>query len=125
MPKTDVIYYRDGDDVPVLDWLRAQRDPKVRAKCVAYIELLEESGHELRRPTADTLRDGIYELRPTHRGIHYRILYCFVGRNVVLLSHVIVKESKVPPHDIERAMQHRERFLTNPRAHTYTPPVEE
>jgi hypothetical protein len=28
---------------------------------------------------ADYLRDGIYELRPTFGGIHYRILYFFHG----------------------------------------------
>lgn len=32
-------------------------------------------GHELRRPEADFLRDGIYELRTSLGVLHHRILY--------------------------------------------------
>jgi hypothetical protein len=48
--------------------------------------MLEQQGHELRRPIADFLRDGIYELRPSVQGVNYRILYFFSGRNVVVVS---------------------------------------
>ena len=58
--------------------------------------MLKQQGHELRRPIADFLRDGIYELRPSFQGVHYRILYFFSGRNVVVVSHGIVKEAEVP-----------------------------
>jgi hypothetical protein len=34
-------------------------------------------GHELRRPEADFLRDGVYELRISLNHIQYRLLYCF------------------------------------------------
>ncbi|MGO9257708.1 MAG: type II toxin-antitoxin system RelE/ParE family toxin [Bryobacteraceae bacterium] len=37
-------------------------------------------GRELRRPEADFLRDGIYELRVSLRGVHFRILYFSTGR---------------------------------------------
>jgi hypothetical protein len=37
-------------------------------------------GHELRRPEADFLRDGIYELRASLGGVHHRILYFFLPR---------------------------------------------
>jgi hypothetical protein len=49
----------------VLDWLIELRssNPKAWANCRARIELLSQLGHELRRPAADILRDGIYELR--------------------------------------------------------------
>ena len=68
---------------------------KAQAKCLAQVRLLRSQGHELRRPIADYLRDGIYELRPTLRGIHYRILYFFSGKNVVVISHGLSKESEV------------------------------
>jgi hypothetical protein len=66
MPRIDVIFYQeDEDDVPVLHWLRDVRksDHGAYAKCIAAIERLAEFGHELRRPLADFLKDGIYELR--------------------------------------------------------------
>jgi hypothetical protein len=52
-----------------------------------YIRLLENFGHELRRPHADFLRDGIYELRPTSQNVNYRILYAFVGKQAAIVSH--------------------------------------
>jgi hypothetical protein len=36
---------------------------KAQAKVIARIQLLEELGHEIRRPPADMVDDGIYELR--------------------------------------------------------------
>ena len=65
MPRTEVIFYQeDEDDVPVLNWLKDLHrfDPRAYETCVAAIERLVEFGHELRRPLADFLRDGIYEL---------------------------------------------------------------
>ena len=45
---------------------------KVQDKCYLRLERLREMGHELRRPEADFLRDGIYELRVSLGGVHLR-----------------------------------------------------
>jgi phage-related protein len=90
---------------------------KAQAKCLAQLHLLRSQGHELRRPIADFLRDGIYELRPTYQGVHYRILYFFSGRNVVVISHGLTKESEVPAAEIRRAMERRRKYEANPNAH--------
>lgn len=66
MPQTEVIFYRESTgEAPVLEWLKEirRKDQKAYANCVVAIERLAEYGHELRRPTADFLRKGIYELR--------------------------------------------------------------
>ena len=66
MPRTQVVFYRDEvGKVPVVEWLQALRrtDRKAYAKCVVRIRRLVELGYELRRPEADFLRDGMYELR--------------------------------------------------------------
>ena len=52
-------------------------------KCIAKISRLAEIGNELRRPEADFPRDGIYELRASYQGVHYRMLYFFSGKAVV------------------------------------------
>ena len=67
---------------------------------------------------ADFLRDGIYELRPSYAGVHYRILYFFAGKDAVVISHGLTKEAAVPTADIERAIVRRKKFAANPRAHT-------
>ena len=63
MPETRVIFFMEGDGaVPIIDWLD-ELPPKAQDKCLAKLKRLEDLGHELRRPEADFLRDGIYELR--------------------------------------------------------------
>lgn len=74
MPQTQVVFYPDADGIaPVLEWMDGLPD-KVRDKCRVRIERLQELGFELRRPEADLLRDGIYELRVSLRRVNYRIL---------------------------------------------------
>ncbi len=63
MPKTNVVFFQEEDgSVPILEWLDSLQ-PKALDKCTVRIERLGELGHELRRPEADFLQDGIYELR--------------------------------------------------------------
>ena len=122
MPQTEVSFYQEADgEVPVLDWLREleRRDPRALEKCRAAIERLAGLGHELRRPQADMLRDGIYELRVRVGRVNYRVLYFFHGRGVALLAHGLTKEKAVPQADIERALERKRRFESDPQAHTY------
>ncbi len=104
MPPTELLVFREANGrIPLVDWLDLL-PAKARAKCLNYMRLLATTGHELRRPTADSLRDGIYELRPSYASVQYRILYFFHGRDVVVLSHGITKSQKVPDAEIERAL---------------------
>jgi phage-related protein len=91
---------------------------KVQDKCYLRVERLREMGHELRRPEADFLRDGIYELRVSPQGVHRRILYFFHGAIAAVVSHGIVKEREVPPREIERAIERKKRFALSPAKHT-------
>ena len=120
MPKTNVIIYQEKDGtVPLLDWLD-DLPGKVQDKCTARIELLKEKGYDLRRPICDSLRDGIYELRAGYKNVNYRILYCFQGKNIVLLSHGCTKERKVPGKEINRAIKNAGNYGKDMKAHTYT-----
>ena len=87
-------------------------------KCVVRIERLGERGHELRRPEADSLRDGIHELRTSLRRIQYRMLYFYHGKQAVI-SHGTIKEKEVPPGEIELAIDRKRRFEEDPGKHTY------
>ena len=63
MPRTRVVFFRDEEGcVPFLDWFHVIPE-KTQDKCRIKIQRMAELGHELRRPEADYLRDGIYELR--------------------------------------------------------------
>jgi phage-related protein len=118
MPETEVVFFKDDDGTaPLLVWLDTL-PAKVQDKCIVRIERLQEKGHELRRPEADLLRDGIYELRASRQGIHYRMLYFFVGK-VAVLSHGLVKEEEVPAVEIDAAVSRRQQFQAAPEAHTH------
>jgi phage-related protein len=119
MPRVTLLLFRDSDGtVPLLEWLDGL-STKARAKCSAWLERLREEGHELRRPDADYLRDGIYELRVSLRGLNYRILYFFHGREAVVISHGLIKERVVPAKEIDRAVRRMNEFLSDPEGHTY------
>lgn len=119
MPQTRVVFYQDDDgSVPALDWLLGPSE-KALVKCTAKIERLAELGHELRRPEADYLRDDIYELRIGLHGINFRILYFFHGATAAILSHGVVKERRVPPTEIDLAVERKRRFQEDPEAHTF------
>lgn len=94
---------------------------KAQDKCLARLKRLEDLGHELRRPEADYLRDGIYELRVGLQGVQYRTLYFFHGKAAAIVSHGIVKERQVPPKEIDRAVERKKKFTANPRRHTFNP----
>jgi len=118
MPRIDVVFFRDDDrSVPMRDWLDGI-PRKAQAKCLARLRRLEEQGHELRRPEADYLRDGIYELRIRMQGVNYRVLYFFHGRTAAVISHGLVKERVVPPREIGIALERTRKFSKNRQAHT-------
>ncbi len=82
MPQTEVRVFRgEKGDLPLIDWLDEleQTEPRACLKLLDRILLLSEQGFELRRPVADILRDGIYELRVKVGRVNYRILYFFCG----------------------------------------------
>jgi phage-related protein len=87
---------------------------RAQDKCRVRIERLRDLGHELRRPEADYLRDGIYELRVGLQGMNYRMLYFFHGRVAAVLVHGLVKEREVPPRDIEEAIRRKLKFGIRP-----------
>lgn len=122
MPEIEVVFYCDDDgSVPVLDWLRdvSLRDIRVRAKCFIRIQLPASLGHELRRPLADTLQDGIYELRIRFQSVQYRILYFFDGRTAAVLATGTVKEGTVPAKEIQVAAERRSKYLENRVGHPF------
>jgi phage-related protein len=119
VPRTRVVLYREEDGAcSFLEWF-AGLPEKAQDKCYVRLERLREMGHELRRPEADFLRDGIYELRVSLQGVQYRILYFFHGAIAAVVSHGLIKERMVPPKEIDRAINRKKRFTASPERHTH------
>jgi len=122
LAQTEVFFFRDpkNDSAPLLDWLD-ELPVKVQAKCIERIDRLGELGHELRRPEADFLRDGIYELRASYQSVHYRMLYFFAGKAVVVVSHGLTKEREVPTRQIDLAVERKKKVAADFDRFTFRP----
>ena len=83
---------------------------KERAKVFAYFVELKNQGHNLRRPIADYLTDGIYELRPKDNRIFY---FFFLKDNAVLVHAIRKKTSKVPEGDLRLCIKRKMQIEAN------------
>ena len=119
MPETRVYLYAEDGRCDIRSWLLElrERDGRAFVACRSRVVLLGAMGHALRRPHADMLRDGIYELRARVGRVNYRMLYFFHGRDVAILSHGFTKEREVPPAEIERALERKQRYERAPEEH--------
>ena len=84
-----------------------------QAKVFAYINELKKQGHNLRRPLADFVKDGIYELRPKAN----RLFYFFFLKETVVFVHAIKKKTnEIPEKDIALSLKRKkliEEYQTN------------
>lgn len=119
MPPVQVVFYKEDDgSVPVADWLD-QQSAKGQDLCIDRMTRLRDQGHQLRRPTAAPLRGGIYELRARENKVRLRILFFFYGKDrAVMVQGLKKKTQKVPPIEIDRAVQKKKKYEEDPRAHT-------
>ena len=82
---------------------------KDQAKVLAYLDELKKQGHNLRRPMADYLGEGIYELRPKDNRVFY---FFFLKDNAVLLHARRKKTDRIPAGDMEICLKRRRQAET-------------
>lgn len=107
------ILFCDGNETacPVSDFLNQCR-PRHQVKVLRILSLLEEQGPVMPRPYADTLRDGIHELRFTLSRDKVRVLYFFCYQKFIVLYDVFFKNTRrVPEKYINQVMDYRQAFL--------------
>lgn len=101
---SDIYYFVDepGEN-PVKAFIKTLA-VKERAKVFAYISELKKQGNNLRRPMADYLEDGIYELRPKDN----RIFYFFYLKDNAVLIHAIKKRTRqIPRNDLSLCLKRK------------------
>src|SRR3989338_3757895 len=110
-PEYEVLFYETQDrSCPTDDFLDGL-GVKVRAKLEKWIEQLEFHGPNLPRPFADVVRGKIRELRLRFASVHYRFLYFFVGKKIIVTHGFIKKTAQVPEEEIVRAISYMDDFL--------------
>ena len=89
-----VFYETENGDCPLSDYLDSL-NPKLLAKTLRTIDLLEKNGSSLRSPYSEYLKDEIFELRAKQSSNITRILYFFVvGDKAVLTNGFTKKQTK-------------------------------
>ena len=79
-------------------------EPKMNAKMVGLMEILEEKGHSLREPYSAPLEDGIFELRAIQGSNISRALFFFYVEGRIVITHGFIKKTqKTPKREIEQA----------------------
>ncbi len=79
---------------------------KEQAKITAYFDELKKQGHNLRRPMADYLGEGIYELRPRDNRVFY---FFYLRENAVLLHAIRKKTDKIPSEDMNICIKRKKQ----------------
>ena len=103
-------YETENGKCPIEDFLDSL-EPKMKAKMLHIIELLERNGPMLRGIHSEHLGDGIFQLRAQQGSNITRVLYFFVsGRKIVLTNGFVKKEQKTPRSEIELAKKYREDY---------------
>ena len=120
MPSVRVIFYVEDDGtVAMRDWLDEQ-SAVGQDRCIDRLKKLRSRGHQLRRPIAAPLRDGIYELRARENKVRLRMLFFFYGRQKAVVTHGLRKKAeRVPPIEIDRAVEKKKQYEENPEGHTF------
>lgn len=104
----EIIFYDTFDGrCPVQEFLDSL-EPKLLAKTLRTIDLLEKNGPFLREPFSKALNDGIFELRTKQGSDITRILYFFiVGHRIILTNGFVKKTQKTPLSELELARKYK------------------
>ena len=96
---------------PVSDFMMSCKTEH-QIKLLHFFELLEEMGPNLPRPYADTLRNGIHELRVKLSGEQYRLLYFFCFERYIIFFDAFPKYTyRVSDKYIRNTINYRELLL--------------
>ena len=113
--KWTVEFYEEDDGTTPVEQFLLSLSLEPRAKALAIVKLLEESGPALPFPYSSQVRGRIRELRAQRGKDKIRILYFADNRRWYILLHGLIKRSnKLNEKDIEiaehRMQKHNERL---------------
>ena len=100
-------YHTEDGKCPMQELLDSL-EPKLLAKTLRSIDLLEKNGPLLREPYSKSLEDGIFELRTKQGSNITRVLYFFfIGKKVILTNGFVKKSQKTPKAEKELAKKYK------------------
>lgn len=111
MKQFEILFYKkEKGEEPAKDFI-IQQNPKMKAKLLKIIEMIEINGNVLGEPYTKLLSDGIYEIRAKQGSDITRVLYFFeVGSRIILTNGFVKKTDKTPRREIELAKRYRKDY---------------
>ena len=100
----EIILYDTEDGKCPMQELLDSLEPKLLAKTLRSIDLLEKNGPLLREPYSKSLEDGIFELRTKQGSNITRVLYFFFIGKKVILTNGFVKKAGGAPANVASAL---------------------
>lgn len=89
----------DGVEDAILDM-----PPKIQARMLKLLELMEMHGANLGEPHTKAMGDGLFEIRAKAQEGIGRGLFCYLeGKNINVLHAFVKKSQKTPKKDIKLA----------------------
>lgn len=79
------------------------------AKTLRTIDLLERFGYNLKLPHSKKVAKNLFELRINGQQ-EIRVFYIFHNSRIILLRGFIKKSQKIPPKEIQLALDFAKRF---------------
>ncbi len=115
----EVFYYQsERGESPIEEFLNGL-SLKARAKCLAYIEQLEQFGNRLPSNFASKVQGDVWELWPEWGGVEHRFFYfSFVDRRIVIVHAFAKKSQKLKAQDINIALVRVEEVRRREKAKT-------
>ena len=110
-PEYEVLFYQTADGRSFAKEFLGTLEIHVKAKFEKWLEQLELQGPNLPRPFADVVYGKVRELRLRFGPLHYRFLYFFAGKKIIITHGFIKKTDRVPEEEIVRAIRYMNDFL--------------
>ncbi len=105
-------YYTENNITPVYEFIMKQ-NPKVKAKMLRDIDLLEKHGFHLGYPyiTRISGTDELWELRTRFASNNYRTLFFHYKEGAFVLLHAFSKKAgRIPLKEIKIAQKRLEKY---------------
>ncbi len=93
------LYRKAEEDLAVMP-------PKIQARMVRLMELMEKHGANLGEPHTKALGDELFEIRAKAKEGIGRGIFCYMqGKRIVVLHVFVKKDQKTPKKDLELAKE--------------------
>ena len=88
--------------------------PKIQARILKLLELIEKHGANLGPPHTESMGNGLFEIRAKAREGIGRGLFCYLkGKHIVVLHAFVKKSQKTPKTELELARSRQKEVQTS------------